>query len=563
MYFPPAFPCSHFRSLLLLSLSTPLLFSGCLPSGQPYQHQPPPLPAPKPAMSQEEQAAYTQQVLEPALATISGRIAAYEQRLRDWQNVGSRQETLKLTPDEISQIVSCRNRVADLQDAYKGLQTKLVDGRQSPMTREQLFGTLQDFKEKDIAYLEGDCPQLFNTLGSSSGKEKIAAQPVPESVPAVPQQEKTPPQVAQTESMPIQQEAVADNSSLRSQGMELLKSGHEQEGRSVFANLLTSARRDGDRRLEAEALQMLADIEFGHQEYASARRKYTELRRLDSSLADRSGRYIAALESVGTRRDELDTYAALLLGCLTFSPDKAGFTVVQQASEFIRLFPDSPLKTDAEDWSRKIERQAEQWFSDLIAQVGKLPPEQALKRLEQVPLDILPLDKQDVIRQKKEALPPSGAAPQTVPADGTPVQETKPAQTQQQAEPLPDPAAALQETWDKGMAAMQAEQYDEAIELFAKLNGTEFGTKAAAKTEETERLAGESVRKKAAGLFQQALNAPAPAGKKELLLSSKGLLEGILRKYPHAGIEAKVKKNLSSVDRELAAVSGGTSALKP
>ena len=42
--------------------------------------------------------------------------------------------------------------------------------------------------------------------------------------------------------------------------------------------------------------------------------------------------------------------------------------------------------------------------------------------------------------------------------------------------------------------------------------------------------------------------------KKTLLLSSKALLEKILQKYPQAGLEAKVKRNLSRVDQDLASL---------
>ncbi|WP_417913526.1 hypothetical protein [Candidatus Electronema sp. JM] len=553
--------------LLFFSLGAPLLLSGCLPSSPPPTQRPavPQTPVPpqsRQTISPEEQAAYSKQVLEPALATINGRIAAYEQRLRDWQDLGGSQETLKLTPDEVAQLITCRNKTAELQNAYKGLQERLRQEQLPRISREQIFGSLQDFKEQDIAYLEGECPKLFNSLKAPASQRQEPASAV--AAPA--QQETAPPEQAVQPMQSEQQAPAVDKGALHRQGLELLKSGHEQEARSAFASVQTAAKRDGDRRQEAEALQMLADLDFGHQDYAAARRKYTELRRIDSSCAARCGRYLAALEAVGTRRDELDTYAALLLGCLTYRPDKDGFTLAQQAAEFMRLFPESPLKSDAEDWSRKIEQEAEQWFSGLLAQAGKLPPEQAVKRLDQVPLDILPLDKQDIVRQKKEALQPAGAASHTeAPADGTPaaVPEGSKAQpagpvSAPTASPLPDPAAALQETWDKGMAAMQAEDYDQAIELFTKLNGTEFGAKADGKVGEAQRLAGESIRKKAAALFQQALNAPDQATKKELLRSSKSLLEDILRKYPRAGIEAKVKRNLSSVDRELAAGSGGT-----
>lgn len=499
-------------------------------------------------MSAQEKAEYQRQVLEPALATISGRISSYEQKLREWQELGSRKETLSLSPDEIELIVSCRNRVADLQEAYKNLQEQLLQEQSPAVSRELLFSSLSRFKENDIAYLEGECPKLQADLSSISSPRRSEIEA---------EEEADSPLTAEPVEAVIEDEEPAseqDSASLQQQGQALLKNGHEQEARSLFANLLTAARREGNRQQEIRALQVLADLDFGLREYDSARRKYSELRRLDSSSSVRCGRHIRVLEAANSRRDELDAYASLLLGCLTYNPDEDGFTVVQQTAEFLRLFPESSVADDAEEWSRNVEREAEQWFSGLLTAAEQLEPAAALARLEQVPLDILPLDKQDQLRQKKEQLRVSTPAAATQ-ADTAvaPVQQLPVSQ----ASPLPDPAAALEEIWGKGLAAMQAEDYDQAIALFVQLRHSSYSSRAEGKIEEAERLAGESVRKKAAALFQQAVSAADPDMKKTLLLSSKSLLEDILRKYPGAGIEAKIKKNLSSVDRELAAADSG------
>ncbi|MGX9727085.1 MAG: hypothetical protein ACTFAK_07125 [Candidatus Electronema sp. VV] len=546
---------------LLLGLTAPLLLSSCVPSGKPTAppYQPPSKSASRPApppteMSSQEKAEYQRQVLEPALATISGRIASYEQKLREWQELGSRKETLSLSPDEIELIVSCRNRVADLQEAYKDLQEQLLQERPPSASRELLFSSLSRFKENDISYLEGECPKLQADLSSMSGPRGSWTETA---------QAESGPLAAAPPSALTQEPTAAEeqnSASLLRQGQTLLKNGHEQEARSLFASLLTAARREGNRQQEIRALQMLADLDFGFREYASARRKYGELRRLDSGSSVRCGRHIRVLEAASSRRDELDAYASLLLGCLTYNPDEDGFTVVQQTAEFLRLFPESPLAEDAEEWSRRVEREAEQWFSVLLTAAEQLQPAAALAKLDKVPLDILPLDKQDQLRQKKEQLrAASPAAAAVQPETAVPVQEPPVQQlpVSPQASPLPDPAAALQETWDKGLAAMQAEDYDQAIALFAQLRHTSYNDRAEGKIEEAERLAGENVRKKAAALFQQAVSAADPEMKKTLLLSSKSLLEDILRKYPRAGIEAKIRKNLSSVDRELAAVGNG------
>jgi len=67
------------------------------------------------------------------------------------------------------------------------------------------------------------------------------------------------------------------------------------------------------------------------------------------------------------------------------------------------------------------------------------------------------------------------------------------------------------------------------------------------------------LRKKAAELFQEADSEAEPAVKQGLLRSSKKLLEEILHKYPRSGMEDKVRRNLNSVEKELAQTGTGQS----
>jgi hypothetical protein len=548
------------RYLLFCWLAVPLLNS-CLPSA-PTERQLHPAakpdfgpapelqtlpPAPKkPAFSPEEQAAYEKQVLEPALATINGRITSYEQKLQEWQKLGSSQETLRLSPDEIEQLIDCRNTVADLLESYKGLQEQLLQLKSIEDSRELLFNSLQKFKGDDLAYLEGKCPKLFEDLRSpvrqSPATKAPQEQAVVKPLPAAPDDSKKTDkdsQVAQKEDLDAQYK----------HDLSLLQAGEKKEARRLFKELLTKARQQENQQLEIKTLAMLADIDFAFRDYAAARLKYEELRRTDSS-SDRYGRQIAALAASVTKRDELDAYADLLLNRLTYNPEKDGFTVVQQAAEFMRLFPDSLLTEDADRLSQQIGQQAEQWFKGLLEDADQLQEQgraqEAADRLKQVPLDILPLDKQELLRQKKEEIASS-------------VQTADPLVFDQAAPPapLPDPDDALQDLWDKGMLVLQQGKYDEAVSLFSKLSGTSFAVKADAKIEEAQRLAAEELRKKAAELFQEADSATEPAVKQALLRSSRKLLEDILRKYPRSGMEDKVRRNLNSVDKELAQTGKG------
>jgi hypothetical protein len=310
--------------------------------------------------------------------------------------------------------------------------------------------------------------------------------------------------------------------------------------------------------MEQKTLAMLADLDFAFHDYAAAQGEYEELRQLDGS-ADRYARYSAVLTAETGRQDERDAYADLLRSCLTYNPDEDGFTVVQQAAEFVRLFPESPLTEDANLLSEQIGLQAEDWFASLLDMTEQLlaqgRTQEAADRLEMLPLDILPLNKQDMIQRKKEEL--AGAAkPETKEASSF-----APDHAMQEAipNPLPDPADALQDLWDRGVTALQQGKYEEAVSLFSKLSGTTFAVKAEGKIKEAEQQAAEALRDQAAELFQQAEEAADAAARQSLLRSSKSLLEEILQKYPRSGMEDKVRRNLNSVNNKLEESGGGLS----
>ncbi|MCI5123767.1 MAG: hypothetical protein D3925_04650, partial [Candidatus Electrothrix sp. AR5] len=113
---------------------------------------------------------------------------------------------------------------------------------------------------------------------------------------------------------------------------------------------------------------------------------------------------------------------------------------------------------------------------------------------------------------------------------------------------------ALQKKWAKAKEAFQATEYDKAIALYADLLNTSLDKQARKKIEKISLKAGQEARRKAANFFQRANSATDPKVRKQHLLSSKTLLENILQKYPLAGLTAKVKRNLSRVDKELAAL---------
>jgi hypothetical protein len=114
------------------------------------------------------------------------------------------------------------------------------------------------------------------------------------------------------------------------------------------------------------------------------------------------------------------------------------------------------------------------------------------------------------------------------------------------------PISALQENWDQAVADAQAKKYDESIALFSGLLNTSYGAEARKQIEDISRIAAQENRKQAAELFVRSNRATTPEAQKKLLLSSRSLLEDILRKYPQSGLSDKVRRNLSRIDQELA-----------
>ena len=112
----------------------------------------------------------------------------------------------------------------------------------------------------------------------------------------------------------------------------------------------------------------------------------------------------------------------------------------------------------------------------------------------------------------------------------------------------------LQARFDQGMAALTAKEYDKAIETFNGLLATPFADRARTRIDEAAGLAAQEDRRKAADLFVRANSTGDPEAKKNLLLSSRKLLQDILVKYPQSVLADKVQRNLSGVERALKAI---------
>jgi tetratricopeptide (TPR) repeat protein len=648
MYISSTFLRFNLR-LLLLGLTSVYILSGCTAVRQriqPYRDRPPseasrilPSKPPQqpetprnrqitpqiPRQNQNDSLPLTEQplynneknkeLLRPVVATVRSRVSFYAQRVKSWQELEQNKSRYR-SPEQSRKLISCQSKVAALHDAYTELQIQLFNDRNIAASHEKLLVTQQHLQHKDFSYLEGECPALFKQL--STAPQRFTPEPV-----IHPERLRTPETFSGQPSLssgqtdfnispqyhnqykykrdlhplgttpPVTPPEPAPNYEERYQhAQSLLKQGKEEEARRILSDLLANVRQTGNRPLQIKILKKISELEFALRNYLPARILYEELQQLSVPF-DRQ--HLIALQSVDSQREEVDAYASLLLSSMTSDPEQDGFTIIQQARSFLHSFPTSPLRSRVDKLATKAEQEAEQWFHRFIQDVDRLVVNQkrqeALNLLEKVPLDILPLDKQEIIRERKNALTappvsvepsvkstpkPEEMSPDTItertpqqaqqpqqqkkekPVQEQPVPETTRPSSKQKALRPPQPQQTVetkvQEKWDRAEQALQTAEYDKAIALFSDLLNTSLDSQARKKIKKASQAAGQEARKTAANFFQRANSATDPQVKKKHLLSSKALLEDILQKYPLAGLDAKVKRNLSRVDKELTAL---------
>jgi hypothetical protein len=232
-------------------------------------------------------------------------------------------------------------------------------------------------------------------------------------------------------------------------------------------------------------------------------------------------------------------YSALLKNYLAFVPRRDGYAVVEQAAAFLRAFPGSRLSANAAFMQKSAREQADSWLNRGIQRVEAMAGGQVEADGQAASTGTEP---------GTAGTPPVPTGTQIAPTDG---QMAAPAAPAVDAGPSDE---ELQARYDQGVAALTAREYDKAIETFNGLLATPFADRARTRIDEAAGLAAQEDRRKAADLFVRANSTADQEKKKNLLLSSRKLLQDILVKYPQSGLADKVQRNLSGVERALKAI---------
>ena len=483
-------------------------------------------------------------VLTPTMTSINIRTHAYEEKIKEWQDVGRKINTMALPQEKLNRINECESQLQHILLEYNSLRNKLQQETRVDAAQLLAGNSLLQLNQQDIDYLESGCGNFLAELKTMS-TPAAAAVPDPQIKAAFDRADYD--QVinlyAQAALTPGQSPAFETTLQY---GQALLKNHQEAEARRVFADLLAKSRQPqppADQLLLM--MQLLGDLDFVMESYDEARRQYEEVVRVSiekgAHKEEWSGLQLAGLQPGAATAVEMKDYGVLLRNYLAYTPKRDGYAVTELADRFLVAYPTSRFAANVNAMRADSRTQAEGWVN------------QGIKRIEATAGERKPMDSQTPGGQT------SGAAAQgVIPMTGGGGQV---GQTVAPAAVVDE--KALQEDYDKGAAHLQAKEYDKAVERLNRLQRTSYEAKARPLIEEAAKLGAQDARQKAAELFVRASGSHDAEEKRKLLLASRDLLQSILVKYPQSGLTDKVQRNLTRIEAELKAVDAGGATPKP
>jgi outer membrane protein assembly factor BamD (BamD/ComL family) len=250
---------------------------------------------------------------------------------------------------------------------------------------------------------------------------------------------------------------------------------------------------------------------------------------------------------------------------LAYVPKRDGYSLSDQTDKFLKAYPASRLTANVNMIKKTSREQADSWLNQGIKRIEAQAGERMAAAESAVAAGVGPN-----VASSQQGSPggPASAvgpgSPQTPnPMAGNASQASNPVQPTSALPPAPVAAPvapenekALKEEYEKGLAHLQAKEYDKAIERFNRLQRTSYEAKARSQLEEAAKLGAQDLRQKAAELFVRATNTRDTDEKRKFLLASHDLLQNILTKYPQSGLSDKVQKNIARIDADLRALDG-------
>ncbi len=483
----------------------------------------------------------------PSTEYINDRIFEYGRKLDRWKALDSEAAKMQLKAEDAAQMVSCFRRLQDVLNGYSDLRSRMLQAQQLEVADRISNAEMYELQKKDIAFLEDTCGHMLAESGDKSigwnkreeGADLGQLETLIERYAASREYEEL---IQVWLKIPESQRTMVHLRARILYGNALMYLHQEEKAAEVYQQVVNKMTNTKEQATDLVSLRkVLADLYTASGNYGRAADEYKKISEDYANighLEEWSKLQLAMLDRSKTGGPELQEFSAMLRNYLGFIPERDGYKIVWQAEKFQAGYPYSPVASNVEIIRASVQQAADKWFNGYMAEVDKLAKEKkfsdALKLLEKIPADIVGEEKQPVIKAKKDEL---------VLAEAVEKETDKMAKMQD-----------LQNQWNNGLLLANGGRFDEAIDVFKQLQGTDYSDKAQAKIEELSLEAAKADRRKAADLFIRFTKTDDLESKKKLLVETRRLLRGILEKYPQVEIAQKVAGNIDRVEQEMRAI---------
>ncbi len=566
--------CNRILSAFLFFLLTALVLSSCasdkrtvdpypdssytssVPPARPEKTRPAPAPEKtlqkkavvKPAVRQQAQPSdvIASNTMLPLLTLVDDRIVAYEVKIEQWKKFTAEASSIKLDEEQQGIIEECQRQLTSILNGYNDLHQQLISGSNGHAMDVLITERFLATERQDLSFLENACQQVMmpdlQTGGWVEGtRDRLVEEKEREINESMVSGEYF--QVIELYGqLPVNEDGKhASYNASYSYGQALLRSGRENDAAGVFQDLLAGLQEQNQMEREFKLMQLIADIQFGMENYDKSFERYIDIINRYAGLGENIewARKQQSMISVrNSQAIEVKNFSKLMRSYLTYNADRDAFSVFLLATRFQDDFPESSMLPTVNNILLESRDRAEAWFVLVLQQVNMLKAEmkyqEALQIIDQLPRHEMPMDKVELLNSLTDDLT----------AASLEEEESRRLAAEE----------AMQDIWSTGQNHLRTKEYDQAIEVFSTLRDTIYAERASDKITEAAQLAAQEDRRKAAGLFVRASKTKNQDTRIALLLESRQLLKGILKKYPQSGLIEKAENNLYRIEEDIRSI---------
>lgn len=479
------------------------------------------------------------------LTLVDDRIVAYEGKVEQWDKIIAEASTVTLDMEQQDTMTACQRQLMGILNGYNELHRLLIGEGNGQTVDVPITQGFLVTERQDMNFLESTCQQIILSSQQAGGWVAVTRERLLEEKERELHDKMAAGEYQQVVELyarlPLAKGQRPSFTTVYEYGQALLRTGRENDAVKVLQDLLIGLQQQNQLEREFKLMQLIADIQFGMENYDKAFERYIDIINRYAGLGeniDWARKQQSVISARNSRGIEVRSFAELMRSYLAYNADRDGFRVFFLATRFLADFSESSMIPTVNHILFESRDRAEEWFALVLQRVNVLKGEkkyqEALRFIEQLPKQGMPTEK----KERLESL----------------ANELISVSTEEEESRRRAVEGAMEQNWSTGENYLREKEYDRAIETFSTLLTTTYADRANDKILEASQLAAQEDRRKAAELFVLSGKTAERDNKIALLLQSRQLLKGILKKYPRSGLIEKTEKNLERIEEEIRSI---------